>query len=239
MHPYDKERELEKPVNGPFYGRMRCLRHIAERLAGTTHWKLGHSARALILSWTRARGFPQEVKAVLEKQFSGLDLLWAFVEYPTGIKGKGGMSKTDIVAIAASDKGPVVIAVEGKADSDNFGKSCLEWVRAGKDKDNSELRLEECARALGVEKQKLNGVCSQLVYRAASAVIVAEKLRTNNAVMLVHAFELTGTHFGDFENFARALGTEQPQKICLVRASAAGSVRLWLGWVDGDRRFLR
>ena len=243
----DKHAELKTPVRGTVFEGVKTLRDWADRLArGDVHWRVGHSARALALSWTEARGVPPEVSSALA-DFAGLTLVRALVEHPVSVGGVGGRSKTDIMAIARSGSGTVVMAVEGKGDSDNFGLPCGKWLRAGKfprSHENRCRRLTCCANLLPqlVSARALDEVPIQLVHRTASAVLTARRESASDAVLVVHAFlqqrEDDDAHYAGFERFVQAFGV-QPERNLRVALGSAGGVLVHAAWVDGDPKYLQ
>lgn len=202
------------------------------------HWKAGYSAMTLARAWeaARAQGFPAEVETILrsadQPAWNALRLLLAIPEYQVPLPGGQRPSQTDLLALARSQTGLVVIAVEGKVD-ESLGPTV------------GEKRREESAgvaERLGFLLKTLalpgcpDEVRYQLLHRTASAVLVAKDFAAEAAVMLVHSFSPSGKWFADFAAFAALFG-QTPAPGQLVPLGVRGGIPLWIGWCAGDQQF--
>ena len=205
------------------------------------HWKAGRSAHALAHSWQSADGFPKEVAdalAVGPTELSDLELLIALPEHRVPLPGGSRASQTDLFVLARNGRGELAsIAVEGKV-SESFDKLVRTW-RAEESAGKAE-RLAFLARTSGLpeDPDALDDVRYQLVHRTASAIIEARRFNAAHALMLVHSFSQEAEWFDDYAAFARLLGAT-PEKDSVGVAADLDGVRLHLGWVTGDPRFLQ
>ena len=206
------------------------------------HWRSGYSAKALAHAWEEAGGFPPEISALFahsgEPRFRKIDLLLAIPEYDVPLPGGQHPSQNDIFALARVSAGLMTIMVEGKV-AEPFGPTLEEWRKeasAGK-----EERFRFLVSKLGLKTLLPAGIRYQLLHRAASAVIEAERYLAHDAVMLVHAFGRNGApdpvSFADYAAFARLFGSKA-ENGKLIRLGTIANVTLWAGWVRGDERFL-
>ena len=90
---------------------------------------------------------------------------------------------------------------------------------------------------LGLESEPPGYVYYQLMHRAASAVIEAERFGADAAVMLIHSFSQTDQGFVEFREFSRLFGIEAETGV-LAGTRARNELPLYLGWVHGDERYL-
>ena len=82
-----------------------------------------------------------------------------------------------------------------------------------------------------------DGIRYQLVHRTASAILTARDFHGGVAVMMVQSFGKKASLREDFDTFCRALGAEKlPGDMAVVRSFS--QPRLFLGWCNGDPRFL-
>lgn len=218
------------PSAGP--GDWKCL------LAQPEHWARGKSARTLAHCWEDCEGFPAEVGAVFKQAeaLQNIEPLLALPEWKVPLPGSGRPSQNDIWVLAKTTTPHelVSIAVEGKVD-EPFGQTLEEWNKDAST--NKQKRLEYLLSCFGI---KLPGhIHYQLVHRAASAVIEAERFGARAAVMLVHSFSHTDQSqgFEEYSEFCRLFGIEAKIGV-LGRTSARGKLPLHLGWVRGDERYL-
>lgn len=215
-----------------------------ERLADPVkHWRAGYSAMALAYAWEQAAGFPPEVSALFaqcgEPRFSKIELLLAILEYDVPLPGGDRPSQNDVFALARVSGGLMTIMVEGKV-SEPFGPTLEEWRKDASP--GKEQRLRFLLAKLGLESPVPTSTRYQLLHRAASAVIEAERFLARDAVLLIHAFGRNGApdpdSFADYTAFAKLFG-QQAQSGRLIRLGTAGNVGLWCGWARGEERFLK
>jgi uncharacterized protein DUF6946 len=77
----------------------------------------------------------------------------------------------------------------------------------------------------------------QLLHRTASAILTAQEFHANAAVVLIHSFGRRKSVRDDFESFCHALSA-QDLPGGMKSVSSFAKPRLFLGWCDGDHRFL-
>ena len=78
----------------------------------------------------------------------------------------------------------------------------------------------------------------QLLHRAASAVIEANRFNAAHAMMLIHSFSQAHKWFEDYQRFLSLFGVKgDPNTITSV--GRRGSLLLYFAWVRGEERYLR
>lgn len=223
------------PIYLPAAGPADWQRLLAEP---EKQWKTGYSARTLAHCWHAADGIPPEVGAALAASYhpalASLEPLLMLPEHQVALPGRGRASQTDLWVLARNDAGLVSIAVEGKVD-EPFGPTLGEWLAdasAGK-----RARLAGLGTLLGLATEPPPGTRYQLLHRTASALIEARRFHASAAVLLVHSFSPSGMWYADYAAFAALLGVDSAPG-AVVDAGERGGVRIFLGWVRGDQRFL-
>ncbi|MGH3009035.1 MAG: DUF6946 family protein [Gaiellaceae bacterium] len=203
-------------------------------LTKQSHWKPRHSAHSLAHSWHEAGDWPPSVeRALAASELGPLELIAGIPEYKVALPGGDTASQTDLFVLARTQGGrSVAMAVEGKA-REPFGDTTVDvWslgASIGKQK-----RLAFLKRVLSIsDNAALGETRYQLLHRAASPVIEAERLHADHAVMLVHSFHEPGEDpvwFDEFAKFAALLGAEARMN-GVFRAEAVPR-SLYLGWVS-------
>ncbi len=203
------------------------------------HWKEGYSAMSLARAWHEAPdgSFPAEVRSVLEESgdsaLTELRLLLAVPEYAVALPGGQRASYTDVLALARSSQGLVAIAVEGKVD-EPFGPTVAEKrVEAS---EGSAQRLRYLLETIGLPQETSGSIRYQLLHRAVSAVLIAERFDAHTAVFLVQSFSPSDRWFDDFSAFVSLFG-QQAQMGKLLRLGQFKGRELWAGWCKGEQRF--
>jgi len=203
------------------------------------HWKPGHSAMALAQSWEAAApGFPPEVEATLSAgapELEALELLAAVPEYEVALPGGDRPSQTNLLVLASGSRGLVCVAVEGKVNEE-FGPTV--GAKRLDQSDGVATRLAALHRILGLAHEVPDTTRYQLLHRTGSALLAAQAFSASAAVMLVHSFSPEHRWFDDFVAFA-ALFEATPRVGSVQRASGNLPLPLFLGWCQGDPRFLR
>lgn len=197
------------------------------------HWRPEYSAHSLALTWQRSAsespsGIPQDVSSVLDTtpSLSELELLLAFPEHEVPLPGGRRPSQTDLWLLARSKAGLVSIAVEGKVD-ESFGPTLSEWLKEASD--GKRARLAFISELLGINSPP-GDIRYQLVHRAASALLEAQRFLAPQAVMLVHSFSERDASLSDYQAFLRLLGASGGVNR-VVSAGMRSGVQLYLGWV--------
>ena len=217
------------PSSGP--GDWKALLADPEK-----HWARGFSARSLAHAWEDADGFPPEIAAVLQQSDSleGIAPLLVFPEWKVPLPGGSAASQNDVWVLARCNTGLVSITIEGKVD-EPFDKVIGEWKAQASP--GKAIRLAFLAEVLGLCEPIPDTVYYQLVHRAASAVIEAERFGATQAVMLVHSFSPSNRWFEKYRAFAAVFKTTaEIGKLSTVKAR--GGIPLHLAWVRGDERFV-
>ena len=202
------------------------------------HWKTGRSAKSMAYSWTEAKGFPKEVRAVLDEseaeRLQNLEFLIGFPEHEVSLPGGHRPSQNDVFVLAKGSDGLVSIAVEGKV-SEPFDKPVDK--RFAEPTPGESTRLAFLLDLLELDRNDVGGVGYQLLHRTASSILEARRFGAHNAVMLVHSFSQKLGHFGDYAGFVGLYGqTAEPNQ--LIEAIQLGDTQLYLGWVVGNAEYL-
>jgi hypothetical protein len=199
---------------------------------------MGYSARTLAHCWEAAAGLPPEIAAVFEasEEFGHGDpeLLAAIPEYKVPLPGGERESQNDLLVIARCDGKTIAIAIEGKV-SEPFGPTIAKWsenLSEGK-----RARLEYLCAALGVNFPPAGHLHYQLFHRAASALIEAERFKTDAAAMIVHSFAPDSKWFAEYSAFVNCLGGE-PKTGKLTSLGIRSGKPFYVAWVCGDPKFL-
>lgn len=104
--------------------------------------------------------------------------------------------------------------------------------------ENRAVRLKMLLEKAQIAEERADAVAYQLIQRTASAVIEAETFNARYAIMLVHSFSPTSANFSAFEALGLAYGVMiKPEQ--LVEIARYRDIRLFIGWVQGDLRYLR
>jgi hypothetical protein len=198
------------------------------------HWHEDHSAYKLAYSWQGANDFPEEVRTAFNSSnielFNDIRLLFGFPEYKVPLPGGTQESQNDIFVIAKGLNQLVSIAVEGKV-SEGFDKLVSDWRISDSKASGKEVRLKFLLNKLGLNCN-LDNIRYQLLHRTVSAIIMAEELLAENALMLVHSFSQTYDGFNDYVVFLQLFGL-QAKKDAIVGSVRREKVNLYFGWVRG------
>jgi hypothetical protein len=194
-------------------------------------WKTGYSARTLAYCWEDAEGLPPEIAAL----FGGTGtLLLAIPEHKVDLPGGSRPSQTDLFALLRSRDHTIACAVEGKV-AEAFGPTMQQWLAEGSA--GKAERLAYLCKVLGLSQPLPSNLRYQLVHRAASAAIEAERFKTDEAAMIVHSFSRTGEWFDDFQLFAKLLGLAATRDQLHAFTLPSGK-RMHLAWVTGNPSYL-
>lgn len=212
------------------------IRHLGKQ---EKHWKQGRSAHALATVWSKNKSFPPKVAHALRSHpvFESAELVDAFVERQVDLGSEGRPSQTDLLAIAGLDQGLAIIAVEAKA-GEPFGEFVKQWLDEsdGREEmvDGKEERLKGLCKILGLLREAALPLRYQLLHRAASAILEAQRYRTRTAALLVHSFSNDTKGLGDFNTFLQGLGMEAPSVGVLAGPVVRDGVSLYAGWVQDE-----
>ena len=208
------------------------------------HWKSGYSAKSLALCWEEACGFPQEIRNVFCQSgvevLEGIEFIRGDVEFETPLPGGPKGSQSDILVLARANGQRVVLAVEGKV-RESFGATVKRThenaIKRAPLTSGVPKRITFLKQKLQIEEKNTDHVGYQLLHRAASALIEAERFGAATAVMLIHSFSQCDARIDDYKNFVALFG----QTGEVNRVSYAGNkngIGLYLAWVRGEERFL-
>ena len=200
------------------------------------HWERGRSARTLATCWEQSEGFPGEVTRAVESyarwQEQGLEPLVGFPEHKTPLPGGERPSQSDIPIVARSGSGLVVMTVEGKVD-EGFDRPLHEWLGSSPSAGKRQ-RLAYLWDQLGFDTEMVQGIPYQLLHRAVSAVVEADRF-TAEPAMLVHSWgSLDG--FDNYASFLSPLGADAISDGFVAGRLSSGVIHL--GWVQGDPTWL-
>jgi len=194
------------------------------------HWVEGRSAMEVAKAWHNTEGFPAPVAAVFRaagKPFDSLKPLFVIPEHKVPLPGGSRDSQNDVWVLARHEMGLASITVEGKV-SESFGETLADWSRNASP--GKRERLDFLTRTIGLSVEPPGSVRYQLLHRAASALIEAERFRADRAVMLVHSFSSEDIGLEDFGAFTRLFEvSSQPDE--LVRLSQPSTIPLYAAWV--------
>ncbi len=199
-------------------------------------WRSGYSARELAECWERSHGFPAELQNAFSNSgnpaFGAMELLLAIPEYQVALPDGKRPSQNDLFVLARAGDGQLaVMMIEGKV-AEPFGERLADWLKdasAGKRK-----RLELLCRILGLPDTPPGNIRYQLLHRAASAVLTAQRFNARYALMIVHSFSPQHAWLEDYQQFLGLFGVSGGINE-LVELPPAGNQRLFAGWVIGER----
>jgi len=189
---------------------------------------------AMAQSWESAKDLPPEIYELLSPLFPDVKLLIALPEHKVPLPGSNlGASQNDVFALLRSKDRTIAMTVEGKVD-EPFDSPLGKWLKnasVGKRR-----RLAYLCEMLRLREQPPDDVYYQLLHRAASALIEAERFKTDAAAMIVHSFSLDDRWFFAFQRFVSLLGIENVEIGKLVRIDLEPRP-IFLGWAKGDPKF--
>lgn len=180
-------------------------------------WKNGYSAKCLAEAWQGADGFPEVIQNVFDKSanklINNIKFLYGFPEYQVRIPGGNKPSQNDLYVLAQSSGKPVCIMVEGKVNED-FGLRVKDWVEQASNKVDNK-RLQYLLDKLNMKGITIDDIRYQLLHRTASALIEAERIGTDQCMVIVHSFSKGNVHFDDFRDFVSLMGgTVEVNAVC-------------------------
>ena len=195
------------------------------------HWKDGRSAKMLAERWDAALPhMPSEITAAFHgTPYERFLPLVAIPEYEVELPGGPRASHNDLFVLGRIGPDLAVVMIEGKVD-ESFGPLLGEWLR---DASPGKLaRLEHLRSKLAIDGDVAHTIRYQLLHRAASPVLEAERLGASYAAMVVHSFSAVDAWLDDYGAFCRVLGVTGA-KSRLERVPRVSLPDLWVGWVCG------
>lgn len=195
------------------------------------HWRNRYSAKELAMSWLQSDGFPPKIESVLRRSphFHDIEMLLGVPEHRVSLPGRGFASHNDLWVLAQAGGRFVSIAVEGKVE-ESFDKTVGALLVSASD--NRRIRHAGLAKILGLRGAIPDDIRYQLVHRTASAIIEAQRFGAAHALMLVHSFSESHTHFGDFARFV-GLYDCAASRDTVISAGEWSGVQLHFAWVTG------
>lgn len=195
------------------------------------HWVTGYSAKALACCWQSAKGLPPEISALFGADSA---LLIGIPEHKVNLPGGSRPSQSDLFALIRRGNHTISCTIEGKV-SESFDRTVEEWMADASS--GKVVRLDFLCRTLGLAQPLPPTVRYQLLHRAVSAVVEADRFKTDEAAMIVHSFSATGEWYGDYAAFVSLLGGN-PARDRLTTIKLPSGKSMHFGWATGDAQFL-
>jgi hypothetical protein len=194
-------------------------------------WKIGYSARTIAYCWGAANGLlPDEIAALFGDD---AELLIAIPEHKVSLGDSGRPSQTDVFALVKSKNKTIAVAVEGKVD-ESFGPTIKDWYV--EPSPGKQERLTFLCDLMGMTFPPPAHLHYQLFHRTASAVLEAERFKTDDAAMIVHSFSPEDKWFDAYAAFLGLFDlTASPGE--LVGKTLPNGRTLHFGWAKGDPCF--
>lgn len=201
-------------------------------------WQPGRSAYEAAHSWETAasspRGLPPEVARVLDTspETEGAELVIGLPEHRVSLPGGGHASHNDLWALLHAGSSRISIAVEAKA-GEPLGPTVDGWLSGASPASGKPVRLEAIRKLLALGGVDLDGVRYQLLHRAASAMLEAERFGAARALVLVQSFggEADKKSLADVGRFTGVFDKDF-DKGRVVHLSDRTPVPLSLAWAD-------
>lgn len=202
-------------------------------------WRTGYSAKSLAYSWEEARGFPAEIQQALsasgDPTLGELEPLLIIPEHKVPLPGGRTESQNDAFVLARNAHQLAAMTIEGKVE-EPFGQLLEDWAPASSP--GKTARFNFLVEQLGLQGQDLSGIYYQLLHRATSALLEAERFHADIAIMLVHSFSQVHRWFDEYSKFAQAMGIANPKLGLVQRTGRKTTKPLYLGWVVGAEEYL-
>lgn len=203
-------------------------------------WQIGYSAKSLANAWESNEGFPREIQDVFDASsdefIRKIKFLYGFPEYKVKIPGGGKASQNDLYVLATSQNKPLCIMVEGKVNED-FGPLVSKWVETANCGWENQ-RLLYLIELLKLQGKEIGDVRYQLLHRTASALIEADRVGTDECMVIIHSFSQERAHFDDYKKFVKMFGvTPEVNKVC--SAVKINSKQIYFLWVVGDEKYTK
>ena len=195
------------------------------------HWRTGFSARTLAYCWEKANGVPPEISVLFD---GPTELLLAIPEHKVSLPGGTRDSQNDVFALLRCGSETWAAAIEGKVN-EAFGPTIGEWLAGSSE--GKRTRMSFLCETLGLSETPPPEIRYQLLHRTASALIEAERFKTDGAAMIVHSFSQERAWFDDYAAFASLFtgGLNATNRVAVPHKSGR---KLLLGWATGSAEFL-
>lgn len=200
-------------------------------------WKSGYSAKELAKSWEEAEGFPTSIVTAFEESqiplFNDVEFLFGFPDYKVSLLGDPADSQNDLYVLAKADNELLTIMVEGKV-AESFGATVDTWKEKNPSRGKTE-RLTYLLDTLNLKEDSVLDKRYQLVHRAASTLIEANRVQANHALVLVHSFSETGKWYEDYADFVKLFDLT-PIQDKVVGPISINGVNVYFGWINEVKR---
>ena len=198
-------------------------------------WTIGHPLRTLANCWKDTEGFPHEIRAGFQKSpgLEGVQPLLIFPGWENSLlRGVSDLSH-DLWLLGKNGSTNVSISVMGLTES-----SLLRTVAElhGTHSIGTGYPLFYLKEALGLSDVP-EDICYNFLHQAATAVLEAEHMNAQSAVVLVQAFGDCATGFRHFARFASLFDVHATKDHVLPGATHS-RVPLYVGWITGEERYL-
>jgi hypothetical protein len=188
--------------------------------------------------WEAADGLPPELVTLFHNSSAFRsqtpEVLLAIPEWEVALPGGTRKSQNDVFALLRCADQIISLTVEGKVN-EPFGPTISDWSSPGTP--GKTRRLDFLKELLGLPELLPDDLRYQLLHRTASAVIEAERFRTDAAAMIVHSFSPERKWFEDYALFVDLMGVKGTNGD-LETIELPGGTRLHLGWATGDLTYL-
>ena len=225
-------------MNQIFYVPSKGTQSWQELLASPEkQWKNGYSAKTLAQCWEDNEGFPKEFDYVFRKSNLQPEILLAIPEFKVNLDTAKRPSQNDIFVLAKDYEGSIVIMVEGKVE-EPFDKTVEEWKK--QESDGKKQRFDYLLEKLELDKNaNYDLYYYQLFHRTVSAIETAKKIGAKKAMMIVHSFSKTHSHFDVYKDFAKLFKNDDIIELDKIfYCKKISKIDLFLGWVVGDKKYL-
>ncbi|GHT54704.1 hypothetical protein FACS189446_4970 [Bacteroidia bacterium] len=202
------------------------------------HWRSGFSAKTLAYCWEDNEGFPKEFELTFEKSGLKTEILLAIPEFKVNLDTAKRPSQNDIFVLAKDEEGLIVIMVEGKVE-EPFDKTIKKWKK--QESDGKKQRFDYLLEQLQLDKNaNYDLYYYQLFHRTVSAIKTAKNFGAKKAMMIVHSFSQAHSHFDAYKDFAKLfIKDESIEFDKIFCCKQIGEVDLFLGWIVGDKKYLK
>ena len=163
---------------------------------------------------------------------AGAELVIGLPEHRVALPGGGHGSQNDLWALLSAGRRTISMAVEAKA-SERLGPKVGAWRKDASRASGKPVRLAAIRERLVLDGIDLDPVRYQLLHRAASALIEAERFGAAKALVLVQAFGGAKDEgsLADVGRFAGLYGRDF-EKGRVVHLTDHTPVPLFVAWVD-------
>lgn len=198
-------------------------------------WKTGFSAKSMAYAWEESDGVPEEISRTIQDAFGeSPEPLIIIPEFKVPLKGGNRDSQNDAFLLAKIGDKTASIMIEGKV-RESFGPLIGEWFH--NPSQGKKDRLEYLCDTLGTPFPPPEHLRYQLFHRTASAILTANRFKTDMAIMLVQSFSQDHMWWEDFQNFATYMNAEV-ELGKLAKSPMKTSVPTFIGWVTGHQKYL-